>query len=434
MRCFAYPPRTIFVHSLCGGRGGRHCTPFPATTPIAPPQLRDPTTIGVITRHTLGGAAIDVGAKRVIPTAERAFACLLFLGVEAEPGRPTSRSELQGLLYPEEPAPAGAHNLRQLLYKMRQLGAPIVTARDLVSLPASEIRSDYMALRMADPITNDMVRVATGGFLPGYEPQFSESFARWLDTRRTQVAQDLTRALIRRLAQLRAEGRWRRLERIARACICFDPLNEEATLALAESLALHGQKAGALQLLDSYRDDIGSLSRELRVPATVLRRRISEVIPTPPYHRIGDAAFVGRDSEMAELWRYLQRAKRGHACAIVIHGEPGIGKTRLATEFAHAAAVDGATCIQVACEAHDARRPMGVFAHLVPQLLQAPGGLGVSPEVMDDLRRLTVHHDTPTEITLGALEPKTVSIAILRAGGRPDRSRGGRGAITAHHR
>ncbi|MDE3173438.1 MAG: AAA family ATPase, partial [Gemmatimonadota bacterium] len=94
---------------------------------------------------------------------------------------------------------------------------------------------------------------------------------------------------------------------------------------------------------------------------------------------------------------HYQAAKRGEPRTVVIYGEPGIGKTRLATEFLKAAGLDGALCLKVERAPHDVRRPLGVFVDLVPKLLEAPGGLGVSPEGMELLQRLVGTHALPSD-------------------------------------
>src|SRR5215218_9963676 len=52
--------------------------------------------------------------------------------------------------------------------------------------------------------------------------------------------------------------------------------------------------------------------------------------------------FVGRDPELATLNDGLTAALGGRGSAVVVAGEPGAGKTRLAQEFGERAARQGA--------------------------------------------------------------------------------------------
>ena len=52
--------------------------------------------------------------------------------------------------------------------------------------------------------------------------------------------------------------------------------------------------------------------------------------------------FVGRERELSELRAGLGTALAGDGVLYLVAGEPGIGKTRLAGEFAHEAAATGA--------------------------------------------------------------------------------------------
>ncbi|MGH7669565.1 MAG: ATP-binding protein, partial [Gemmatimonadaceae bacterium] len=341
----------------------------------------------MIILHTLGAVAIRVGTHQVLPSATRAFGALFFLTVER--GRAVPRNELQALLFPEQSDSTAGHNLRQLLYRVRGLGAPVTTMDTGIVLAGDHARDDYSMVCGESPLTPDAVRAVTDGVLPGYAPTFSRPFTRWVERQRTRIQNAVLRRFTLELADHRTAGRWRDIESIARACLTLDPLNEEATLALAESMALNGQKANAVQLLDGYLEEVAPYGKDLRVPATVLRRRISERVPDDRYRRAGAGPFVGRETELAELWRRYGRSKQGEPAAVIIHGEPGIGKTRLGTEFLKAAALDGATSVKAECAPHDIRRPLGVFVDLVPKLLAAPGGLGVAPSALKQLQRLT---------------------------------------------
>ena len=63
--------------------------------------------------------------------------------------------------------------------------------------------------------------------------------------------------------------------------------------------------------------------------------------PAAPAERAGSRC-VGRDRELEALGAAGAQARRGEGGAVLVAGEPGIGKTRLLTEFAGVVAADGA--------------------------------------------------------------------------------------------
>jgi predicted ATPase len=56
---------------------------------------------------------------------------------------------------------------------------------------------------------------------------------------------------------------------------------------------------------------------------------------------LSTGTFVGRDQELAEMLRSLDAAESGQGRLVLLGGEPGIGKTRLADELTIRAADRG---------------------------------------------------------------------------------------------
>jgi tetratricopeptide (TPR) repeat protein len=72
-------------------------------------------------------------------------------------------------------------------------------------------------------------------------------------------------------------------------------------------------------------------------------RPSSEALPLPAQLTAGERLpFVGRDDLIDELRLQWKKARDGHRALVMLAGEPGIGKTRLAVEFARECHDDGA--------------------------------------------------------------------------------------------
>lgn len=364
----------------------------------------------MITVRTLGASEIVVGDRCLGPSSGRSFALLLHLAFEGD--RAIPRAVLRDLFFPNANERQSSHSMRQLLYQARQLGAPLVVDSDSVTLASGEVTQDLSEVQRSSELSNGMIQAVAKGFLPGYAPSFSEPFNAWLDALRRQVHIDVLQRLLASLERARAAGDWQRLSRIARACLAYDPLHHEATLALAHALAMVGSSTDALSLLDHYRAELDEDLPELRKPATVLRRRIAE---SSVGHRIGDAPFVGRDAEMGQLRRLLSDTREGQARLVLLQGEPGVGKTRLAAELAKLARLEGSAVCRVVAHPRDTARPYSVFGEVIAALQLLPGALGCTPESLALLRRFGARPRSDSEIRPEELDHERLGAALTRS-------------------
>src|SRR5437868_12973777 len=94
-----------------------------------------------ISVQTLGSVAIDVGKRRLGPSSGRLFALLLYLSFRR--GHATSRRVVQELLFPESEHGQAAHSLRQLLYRLRQIGVPLEADADQLQLRLEDVSVDW---------------------------------------------------------------------------------------------------------------------------------------------------------------------------------------------------------------------------------------------------------------------------------------------------
>ncbi len=87
---------------------------------------------------------------------------------------------------------------------------------------------------------------------------------------------------------------------------------------------------------------------------------------------IGPGPFVGRGSELERLLSAWQTSLGGGACAALIAGEPGVGKTRLAGEWSRQAYEQGAVVLYGRCD-EDLGAPYQPFAEALRSLVPCVG-------------------------------------------------------------
>src|SRR6202044_360077 len=94
--------------------------------------------------------------------------------------------------------------------------------------------------------------------------------------------------------------------------------------------------------------------------------------PGLPSVLIGSGPFVGRGSELERLLSAWQTSLGGGACAALIAGEPGVGKTRLAGEWSRQAYEQGAVVLYGRCD-EDLGAPYQPFAEALRSLVPCVG-------------------------------------------------------------
>jgi DNA-binding SARP family transcriptional activator/tetratricopeptide (TPR) repeat protein len=360
---------------------------------------------------TLGPVVIHVGKKRLTAASQRAFAALFYLVVER--GKEIPRRTLDQLLFPDPSKAIERHSLRQLLYRLRQMGVPLDGDSPTVTLASDAATWDVEVIESHGGYSDAELDALSHGYLSGFTVGPSPAFNEWLDMHRTTVTATLRRGLLTQMREEKAKHHFAGVDRAARACLALDPLNEEATLATAEVLVMSGSKTEALSVLDRYIDEVGPRSRDLRVAPKLLRERISEYVVDSGL--LAEPPLVGRDQEMATLRALLCRIGHGGAEACVLWGSSGIGKSRLLNEACSIGALQGMAIVRCALQPHDQRRPLAVLRDMGPRLLDLPGALGCSPEALALVRGLCGRGEMPARELPRTTQDSEVALAAALA-------------------
>lgn len=357
-------------------RDGRDAAPAPQD-PGAP-----------LTLQTFGAAYVRVGSQTL--GMHNALLFMLVLRLAYTPGMAVRRDELVQEFWPGQDEIRQRGNLRQTLYKLRSIGVQCGLRGDVVQLDPAHVTRNFALAPSVEAFDRDITRGTEpyGPFLPGVVPP-TPALHDWVERTRESLHGMLRHVLVDVLRQRRERADWKGMQMVANWLLQFDPLNEDGTLALAECTALTGSKAEAVAILDRYLLDLGPNAADIRLPATLLRRRFVD----PPQRRrsvalVTDKYLFGRERELSELTVSLRRARWHDGSAVLLYGPPGLGKTRLMAELLKVAQFEGYRDVVMECRESITSRPLGALIEAIPDLLSAPGAIGCSPDSLAILRKL----------------------------------------------
>jgi DNA-binding SARP family transcriptional activator/tetratricopeptide (TPR) repeat protein len=337
-----------------------------------------------------GPGLLLCGAGPVRLHSAKVLALLAFLALEA--GTAHRRDKLAALLWGEGSPNGARQSLRQALYSLRQACSELATSirvdGELVAFqPGPEVEVD--ALRFAalaqSASPEDWETAAagyTGPLLEGLSIADSDEFEDWLRLKRHAFEQQAIGVLDRLVGTLWQRGSSAAAQAHAERLLALDPVREPTHRHL---LRLAGALEGAGGVRRQF-ERISDISiRHLGVPPGGETAALFEALSVETHGSVaqetssqegvarGAPPFVGRREELAELQRRLRRAILGEGSAVAIVGEPGIGKTRLATELARWTDAGGpGRAVQIlhsSCYALDVGAPLSMWSEHLQQLL-----------------------------------------------------------------
>ena len=122
-------------------------------------------------------------------------------------------------------------------------------------------------------------------------------------------------------------------------------------------------------------------------------------------HSSGRTAFVGREEETELLLRRWQRAKKREGQAVLISGEPGIGKSRLAVAILEQIAAEPHTRVRYLCSPHHTENAL----YPIIQRLERAAGFAAH----DDTRTKLDKFDALMGQTLAPAEDRAIFADLL---------------------
>jgi predicted ATPase len=366
--------------------------------------------------YLLGSPRAEHDGQVIQVDTRKAIALLAYLAV-AHPSGSQPRDSLAAFFWPDVDSPRAHGALRRTLSALHKaVGGGLKIDRETVSLERGEVfvDLDVFHARLADcrrhghaagevcplclPLLAEAAALYRDDFMVGFSLRDSPAFDDWQFFQAESLRRELAGALERLAAGLSAQGDFEAAIAPARRWLALDPLHEPAHRQLMLLFAWAGQRAAALR---QYREAVRVLEQELGVAPLAETTALYEAIlenrtPAPPVSRpapstpaapsppgaqqapgappalaVSELPLVGRASEWSTLQAQYEAAPAGRL--VVLEGEAGIGKTRLAESFIQSTSRRGARSAVAHCYEGELNLAYGPFVEALRVNLTSGG-------------------------------------------------------------
>lgn len=271
-----------------------------------------------------------------------------FLALIALRRGPQHRSRLAFELWPDSDERQARTNLRKLLHDFRH---SLPDIGEFVEIDNETVRwiptgpSEVDVLRFHDAMAAGHLELAarlySGDLLPA-------CYDDWILDERAKLRAEAYGALVRLTEEAAGRADHKATIRHAQRIIDLEPTDEAAVRLQMEAHLALGDRAAALRsyhrhaevlerdLAAAPGEAIGAIYQQLR--AGTLNRDEAQDKDLAP---VGESPFVGRDLEWNQLNEAWNTAREGGAHLLLVTGEPGIGKSRLALDLGRRARAEG---------------------------------------------------------------------------------------------
>ncbi|OLB55038.1 MAG: hypothetical protein AUI01_08760 [Ktedonobacter sp. 13_2_20CM_2_56_8] len=332
--------------------------------------------------NVLGPPEVYHEGSRLTFTLRKAQALLLYLAIE---GGLHPRSKLAAFLWPDSDPADARKTLRNAITLLRSLlaDAPaahshLLAEQDLLglnpqaplSLDLEVVQQAYQQAQRHSTVPSEEQRTSLvaqvqhalslvrGPFLDGFWLREETGFDQWVQQHHHHWQMRLQLLFDRLSSWQEASGELEPARVTLTRWLALEPLSEEASRRLMRVYLALGDASAALQVYATCR---ARLAEELRVEPSAETVALAEHIRTTTARRqVNPAArsstimaggqppselmapLVGRAAAFSQLVGRYQQARQGQPQVVLLVGEAGLGKTRLATEFVAWARAQGA--------------------------------------------------------------------------------------------
>ncbi|MGH7518672.1 MAG: ATP-binding protein [Gemmatimonadales bacterium] len=282
------------------------------------------------------------------------------------------RSRLAFELWPDSDERQARTNLRKLLHEFRH---SLPDTGQFVQIDNETVRwiptgpSEVDVLRFRDAIAaGDLelaARLYSGDLLPA-------CYDDWVLDERAKLRAEACGALMRLIEEAAGRDDHKATISYAQRISDLEPTDEAAVRLQMEAHLALGDRAAALRCYHRYAE---VLQRELEVaPGEAVRAMYQQLragtvdgdeVRGKALAHVAESPFVGRDLELNQLKEAWNTAREGGAHLLLVTGEPGIGKTRLALELGRRVRADGHVVASARAYEAAGRLPWGPVVDLL---------------------------------------------------------------------
>ncbi len=316
--------------------------------------------------HLFGSMRCEVdGAPLRLPPRAKLISAWAYLLLH--PDHPVPRATLAFTIWPDHPEREARASLRRGLHRIQSMLPPPPGDRPWLLLDGDLVGWNPAADAWIDVRAFDALLADEGGLEEAValyrDDLLQDLYDDWVLPERDRWRERLLTCLARLVDRHRQLGRFPQAITYAERLLALEPLREDAVRRLMAARYQSGDRAGSLQVHARFVQQLADeLDSEPMPETTALFEAILRHGPLPgdasPPESSGVPAptrgpsqpattarpmvpFVGRPSERAQLEALWSRAARGQGTIVLISGDAGIGKSRLAGELAVLAEAQG---------------------------------------------------------------------------------------------
>src|SRR4030095_8184208 len=290
----------------------------------------------------LGGVEIILDGRRL--TAFNSLRLQRFLALIALRKDPQHRLRLAFELWPDSNERQARTNLRKLLHDFRH---SLPDTSEFVEIDNEVVRwiptgpADVDVLRFRDALAaGDLelaARLYAGDLLPA-------CYDDWVLDERAKLRAEAYGAFMRLTEEAAGRDDHKATIRDAQRIIDLEPTDEVAVRIQMEAHLALGNRTAALRAYHRFAEvlerelevrpgeAIGAIYQRLRA-GTLDHDEVQGDVQGEDLAAVAESPFVGRDLELNQRTEAWNTARKRGAHLVLVTGEPGIGKTRLAQEL-----------------------------------------------------------------------------------------------------